>query len=412
MNSTPLRPRHALLVLGFVLSLASLPAQVVPPPPASATPPPPPPASTPDGYGLPLNGLTAAESAAFLAGQRDFLVIEVPETGLGPIFNDNSCVACHHAPAAGGGGNKTVTRFGHTVNGVFDPLTAEGGTLLHSRATARPLLEVVPADANVTIQRLTTPLFGAGLIEAIPDAAIVANAATAKPAGIKGRVAYVTDVATGLTRVGRFGWKNQHATLLSFNADALNNEVGITNRLFPKAAAPNGNEALLARYVSPTAPIEDQPDPVTGQAELDLLTAYTRFLAPPPGTPSTPNAVAGQKLFTSVGCAACHTPALSTGPNASTALANKTVRLYSDLLLHDMGTLGDGIAQAAATTTELRTAPLWGLNARHTFLHDGRAATPADAILGHAGEAANVITTYNKLTPAQQQQLLAFLKTL
>ena len=137
-----------------------------------------------------------------------------------------------------------------------------------------------------------------------------------------------------------------------------------------------------------------------------------RFLAPPAGAPTTPATLAGQKLFASIGCASCHTPSLNTGPNAITALANKNVQLYSDLLLHDMGTLGDGIAQAAAGTTEMRTSPLWGLNARHSYLHDGRAATPAAAVLAHAGEAAASQSAYAQLTPAQQQQLIAFLRSL
>ena len=222
----------------------------------------------------------------------------------------------------------------------------------------------MPAEANVVTARLTTPLYGDGLIEAIPDATILANVNLPKPNGVAGRASIVTDIATGATRVGRFGWKAQHATLLSFSGDALNNEVGVTNRLFPKAAAPNGDEARLARFVSPTDPIEDQPDPKTGLSEIDRLSNYLRLLAPPVAT--TPNAasLAGQKLFASVGCASCHTPSMNTGPNASAALANQTVALYSDLLLHDMGTLGDGIVQADAGAFR-KCAPraLWGLHA-------------------------------------------------
>jgi hypothetical protein len=180
-----------------------------------------------------------------------------------------SCAACHGAPAPGGSSSRTVTRFGATANGVFDPLTALDGTLLHARAIAPVLQEVVPAQANVTARRLTPPLYGDGLIEAIPDATIEANALLSQAAGLGGRAAMVTDVATGELRVGRFGWKAQHATLLSFSGDALNNEIGITNRLFPKAAAPDGNEALLAKFVSPSAPIEDLPNPATGLSEID-----------------------------------------------------------------------------------------------------------------------------------------------
>ena len=393
------------------LALLTLPvlAQPTPPapPPAPATPPP----LTSGNFGKPLLGATTTQLAAFNQGSRDFNIRETRQTGLGPIFNDDSCLACHGAPSAGGSSGKTVTRFGHSANGVFNPLTSLDGSLLHARAIDPSLQEVVPAEANVVARRLTTPLYGAGLIEAIPDATIIANANLPKPAGVKGHVALVTDVATGESRVGRFGWKAQHATLLVFSGDALNNEIGITIRLFPKAAAPNGDETNLARFVSPTAPIEDQPD-ANGLSAIDRMSTYMRFLAPPAGAPTTPATLAGQKLFASIGCASCHTPSLNTGPNAITALANKNVQLYSDLLLHDMGTLGDGIAQAAAGTTEMRTSPLWGLNARHSYLHDGRAATPAAAVLAHAGEAAASQSAYAQLTPAQQQQLIAFLRSL
>jgi CxxC motif-containing protein (DUF1111 family) len=342
--------------------------------------------------------------------------VETAATGLGPIFNNVSCVACHSAAAPGGASATTVTRFGETTNGVFDPLTALDGTLLHAKAIAPALLEKVPSQANVTTLRLTTPLFGAGLIEAIPDATIEANAAAAKAFAVGGRVAVVTDVATGETRVGRFGWKAQHATLLSFSGDALNNEIGITNRLFPKAAAPDGNETLLAEFVSPSAPIEDQPNSA-GLSEIDRVANFMRLLAPPPGsTPATAAGVAaaaaGKTLFNSLSCASCHTPTMNTGPNSSAALANKDVALYSDLLLHDMGSLGDGIAQGDASTSEIRTSPLWGLSARPRYLHDGRAATVTEAIVAHAGQGALAKTEWNQLSNTQQSELLAFLSTL
>ncbi len=377
-----------------------------------APPPPPPPAVAINGDGQILPGATAQEAAAFAAGSADFATRETPQTGLGPIFNDVSCIACHANPSSGGSSKTTVTRFGQVTNGVFDPLTALDGTLLHAKAISAVLLETVPAQANVTALRLTTPLYGAGLIEAIPDATIIANSLLPKAPGVQGRPAMVTDVATGETRVGRFGWKAQHATLLSFSGDALNNEIGITNRLFPQAAAPDGNEALLARFVSASAPIEDQPSRTTGLSEIDRVTNYMRFLAGPTGAPSTPAAAAGKNVFTTLGCASCHTPSLSTGPNASAALSNQTVPLYSDLLLHNMGALNDGIAQADAAPTEMKTAPLWGLSIRHQYLHDGRALTVAAAILAHDGEGAAAQEAYGRLPPTEQQQLIAFLGTL
>jgi CxxC motif-containing protein (DUF1111 family) len=382
--------------------------------PTPPTPPAPPPPVTPRGsqLGAPLAGLTAAEQTEFTDGLANFTEVETPETGLGPLFNNVSCVACHAAPAPGGASTITVTRFGRTVGGVFDPLTALDGTLLHARAIAPVLLETVPASANVTTLRLTTPVFGAGLIEAIPDATLIQNAQQSQTATVHGTVAYVTDAATGQLRVGRFGWKAQHATLLSFAGDAYNNEMGVTNRIFPTAHAPDGNTALLSHFVSLTAAPEDVEDPVTGKADIDRMADFMRFLAPPSPAPATAQTLAGQRAFTAIGCASCHTPSLNTGPNASAALSNQTVALYSDLLLHDMGSLGDGIAQGAASTTQMRTSPLWGLHSRPVYLHDGRAATPDAAIRAHDGEAKAAVAAYLQLSATAQEQLLAFLNTL
>jgi CxxC motif-containing protein (DUF1111 family) len=359
-----------------------------------------------------LPGLSATEQADFAAGQKTFAQVETPATGLGPIFNNVSCVACHAAPSSGGVSAVTVTRFGRNNADVFDPLTELDGTLLHARAIAPVLLETVPAQANVTTKRLTTPLYGGGLIEAIPDETIILNSQTPKFAGVQGSVAVVTDAATGQPRVGRFGWKAQHATLLSFSGDAFNNEMGITNRIFPTAHAPDGNTALLSQFVSLTAGPEDVVDPTTGKGDIDRAADYLRYLAPPAPAPSTPQSLAGAQTFTLVGCASCHTPSMKTGPNASAALNNQTVALYSDLILHDMGALGDGIAQAGADPTEMRTAPLWGLRTRTLYLHDGRATTLDAAIRAHAGEAQASTAAYAQLTPTAQQQLLAFLNTL
>jgi CxxC motif-containing protein (DUF1111 family) len=381
-------------------------AQPTSPPAQSPAP------ANPGGFALPLPGLTSAELAAFRAGSVDFDTVETPETGLGPIYNNVSCLACHNVPALGGSGHTTVTRFGETTNGVFNPLTSLDGSLLHAKAIAPVLQEVVPAQANTTALRITPALYGSGLIEAIPDATIIANSKLPKTAGVKGRVAIITDVATGETRVGRFGWKAQHATLLGFSGDALNNEIGITNRLYPKAAAPDGNEALLAEFVSPTAPIEDQPNPVTGLSEIDRLANYMRFLGPVAPAPATTASLAGQQLFASLGCITCHTPSMNTGPNAIAALSDQTANLYSDLLLHDMGSLNDGIAQGDAGPNEMKTPPLWGVRAKTVFLHDGRAPTLDAAILDHAGEGEAASTAYSKLKLDERQELIAFLRTL
>jgi CxxC motif-containing protein (DUF1111 family) len=322
-----------------------------------------------------------------------------------------SCVACHSVPATGGGSTILETRFGRTVNGHFDPMTSQGGSLLQLFAIDPRVQETVPLLANVIAQRQTTPLFGLGLIEAISDFTIVADALLRKPDGVTGRPAVVQDVATGQTRVGRFGWKAQVATILTFSGDAYLNEVGITNRLFPTENAPNGNTALLAQYDIVADP-EDTTDPVTGKADIDLFTDFMRLLAPPPQLPFTQAAKTGEGVFTLIGCAICHQPSMLTAPNRVAALDRKEVCLYSDLLLHDMGRLGDGIEQGPAGATELRTTPLWGLRVRTTLLHDGRATTVDNAIRQHDGEGAIARDRYGRLPPTVQSQLLEFLNSI
>ena len=361
--------------------------------------------------GQPLAGLTASELAAFREGGVEFRATETAAGGLGPIFNDVSCVACHDAGGTGGASRRTVTRFGRTVNGVFDPLDSQGGSLLQERSINRGIREVVPREANTVARRLATPLFGAGLIEAIPDSTIVLGTLGRKPAGIAGKVSVVRDVVSGVNRIGRFGWKAQEATLLAFSGDAYVNEMGITNRFFPTENAPNGNVALLARF-DRVADVEDEIDPLDGKADIDRAADFMRLLAPPPRGPATASSVAGEAIFRRLDCAVCHTPSMRTGPNVIAALSEKTVGLYSDLLLHDMGALGDGIAQGTAGARDMRTAPLWGLRSRPTWLHDGRANTIDQAVRGHAGEAQSSRDRYVALSAAERQQLLDFLNTL
>ena len=326
-----------------------------------------PPLPRPEGnqpaLGQPLVGLTADQQAAFSEGREEFESIETVDGGLGPIFNNDSCAACHSAPVSGGASTTTVTRFGKSEHGRFDPLEDRGGSLLQQFATDPAALERIPPQANVVAQRLTTPLFGAGLIEAIADAEIVLNAARTQPDGISGRAAVVIDVASGARRIGRFGWKAQHASLLGFAGDAYLNEMGITNRFFPHENAPNGNRALLARFVTTTG-LEDPPDPATGRSDIDASADFMRLLAPPPTLRQSASALAGQRLFMQINCAACHRPVMISGDHAIAALAHQAVPLYSDLLLHDMGSLGDGIEQGDARPRDIKTAPLWGLRAR------------------------------------------------
>ncbi len=385
--------------------------QQPPPAPTPAPTPPPqqqPPAAQPGG---PLTGLTAAETALYNAGRAQFLQAETAASGLGPIFNNDSCVSCHGRPAPGGSSQIAITRFGRTVNGVFDPLESTGGSLLQNRAIDPAVREVIPREANTVAQRQTPPLFGLGLIEAVPDSAIQALALRPAVDGITGRAAMVTDVVSGSRRVGRFGMKAQHATILAFTADAYANEMGITNRFFPHENAPNGNTALLAAFDRTQDP-EDVVNPVTSRADVDSVADYQRLLAAPQPLAFTARATAGQKVFSDIGCAICHVPQLTTGANSVAALSNKAVNLYSDLLLHDMGALGDGIAQSAATAREMRTTPLWGLRFSGPYLHDGRATTVDAAVRGHDGQGRASRDRYAALSATDSAALLEFLNSL
>ena len=362
-------------------------------------------------FGEPLADLDAGSSEAFEEGQGEFSAVETRDGGLGPIFNDSACAACHTAGGIGGASETTVTRFGRLVDGRFDSLATRGGTLLQAQAIDPEALETVPAEANIVVRRVTTPIFGAGLIEAIDDESIELNARRRQPDGVRGRVARVLDAASGDMRVGRFGWKAQNATLLAFAGDAYLNEMGVTNRLFPTENAPNGRVDLLTKF-DLVADVEDTVDPATGKADIDHLASFMRLLAPPPQLRPNAKALAGKRVFEKVACVACHTPVLYTGSNAVAALSQQPVRLYSDLLLHDMGSLGDGIEQGDARMREMRTAPLWGLRVRTALLHDGRAKSVLEAIVQHDGTAAASRRRFEALPAREQRELLEFLDTI
>jgi CxxC motif-containing protein (DUF1111 family) len=397
-------------------ALAQMPPQHPPQHPAHRPQHPPHPPGPPGNkmkpqFGDPLPDLTKAELALFTDGKADFEDSETESSGLGPIFNRTSCVTCHIAPVTGGAGSISVTRFGRTENGVFDPLASLGGSLQQEMEINAVLHEVVPPEANVVAQRNSTPLFGLGLIEAIPDREILRHVRHSPLDGVLGKISKVADVATGRTLIGRFGWKAQQATLLSFAGDAYLNEMGITNRLFPVENAPNGNVQLLAQYDTVADP-EDVVDPVTGRGGIDRVADFTRFLGAPPRLLLSNSAAAGRMVFNSMGCAICHVPMMNTGPNKIAALNHREAWLFSDLLLHDMGTLGDGIAQGAADVREMRTSPLWGLRASALYLHDGRATTLDEAIKAHDGEAKAAKARYLRLNKQQEQQLMDFLMSI
>ena len=364
--------------------------------------------------GEPLPGVTPAEFEEFRLGLDDFLEVETTEEGLGPAFNGTSCAACHNVPAIGGAGTIAEVRAGRRdANGRFQTLDATGETLFHLFSIpTHGCQAIVPPEANVFARRVPIPLFGAGLVEAIPDDAIAAfeDPADRDRDGVSGRAARIVDAATGERRIGRFGWKGQHATLLSFSADAYRNEMGITNDIFSAEVA-YGVTAERMRACDRIGDPEDIPDPRTRRRGIDNFTSFMRFLGPVAREGSTETTRAGEQVFAAVGCAACHRPALSTGPSSNPLFDRKAVALFSDLLLHDVGT-GDGIVQGPADADEIRTPALWGLRLRRPLLHDGSAATAEEAIRRHANEAELARRGFDQANDADRAALLAFLRSL
>ena len=272
--------------------------------------------------------------------------------------------------------------------GAFDDSRRFGDTLMHLFSVPPHKCQpIMPADVNVVARRAPIPLFGAGLVEAIADETLLAleDPFDRNRNGVSGRAAIVVDVATGERRVGRFGWKAQQATLLAFGADAYRNEMGITNDLFPKEFAFGVTTAEMEQCDLRPDP-EDVRDPLTRRRGIDNFQSFMRFLAPVARGPVDEIVRDGERIFNGLGCAACHVPSLTTGPNANPLFHRRSVPLFSDLLLHDIGT-GDGIQQASARPEEIRTPALWGLRLRRPLLHDGSAFTIEDAIQRHQREA-------------------------
>jgi CxxC motif-containing protein (DUF1111 family) len=365
-------------------------------------------------YGDPLPSVTAAERASYLDGKDAFGKQENVGSGLGPVFNQPVCTQCHDSPPALGGTNQRLeTRYGLRLpDGGFDPLTEKGGTLLHDHGIG-PVqgysfgAEVVPPEANVVAPRRTQPVFGLGLVDATPDAVFVALAESQahEAPEAAGRPAMVIDLATGRSAVGRFGWKGHVPTLFQFSGDAALNEMGITSPQFPDEICPQGDCSVLQYNPFPTL---NDPDGV----DVARVTAFMRFLGPPPAPVLSGQVQRGSEVFAAFGCAVCHVPTLITGPNPSTALDRVAYHPYSDFLLHDMGSLGDGIDQGDARGREMRTQPLWGLSFQSRMLHDGRASTIPAAIAAHDGQGAGARDLFSALGADDRAALLAFLAAL
>ena len=365
--------------------------------------------------GRPLDGLTPTLALAFDVGTRTFLNRYDIADGLGPVFNDESCVDCHRTPVVGGGSNRTVTRFGRMEGGIFDPLSELGGSLIQTRGIGTITTsdgaqnfggERVPSEANVVARRRSTTILGLGLVDAVPDATwlAIARAEASADAASAGRPNIVLNLATREAAVGKFGWKAQVPTLVQFAGDALMNEIGITNPDFRDESCPQGDCSRLAFNPAP-AMNDDGRD-------VGRLADFMTLLAPPERGAITADVVAGESVFFDIGCGACHLPGIQTGANAIAALNRVTFHPYSDFLLHDMGSLGDGIAQGQASPREIRTAPLWGLRSAGRLLHDAGATSIDQAILRHDGQARAARDRFAALDADRSAALLAFLRSL
>jgi CxxC motif-containing protein (DUF1111 family) len=367
--------------------------------------------------GEPLPGLTPEERHRFQQGEALFRREFTPEEGLGPLFNDNSCFSCHDTPTSGGAGVDPVTLASRWVpeEERCELPSPEGGLVVQQRVTPalqQALLEAgvhrqaVPHWATATVEMIGPPLYGLGLIDAIPDQELMLRAASGDRGNhrVRGRPS-----ATPEGRPGRFGRKATHADLRAFVAGALLGEMGITTPVHPRG--------LPVVAGASSEGVGQVDDPELGEGELALLTDYVRFLAaPPPLVPEDPadraRVARGEALFSDVGCAGCHVPVMTTGPNEVAALDRVPVPLYSDLLLHDLGPAMAGVCGPDAGPSEWRTAILMGLRFRSELLHDGRAGRLEQAIALHGGDASQVRDAFQALNPADREALLAFLRTL
>ncbi len=420
------------------------------------------------GAGAPLAGLTQNELAFFQAALDEFQDEDDAEEGLGPTMNLDSCGGCHSQPAMGGtspavnpqfafankdGGTDSVPPFitangpvrearfvknpdGTPDGGVHALFTLTGRPGADGCVLAQPDFAAQQAHHNV-IFRIPTPVFGAGLIEQIPDKAILSNmsnyASLKQALGIRGRANMVVpgNTISGQANrngndgtIARFGWKAQNKSLLLFSGEAYNVEMGVTNELF-QTERDETPTCQFATVPNTVININEDQDPVDTLAvrtlsAIEKFAIFMRFLAPPTPSPDTPGGAdsiaRGRQQFTNIGCALCHTPSFMTGNSTVAALRYKPVNLFSDLLIHDMGIgLADGISQGQAGPREFRTAPLWGLGQRIFFLHDGRTSDLVEAILAHlsdGSEASGVVSKYKALQENEKDDVLNFLRSL
>ena len=365
-----------------------------------------------------INEDTVVALRSFNDNRFIFEEVETVADGVGPTYNAQSCRECHQNVATGGASQVTVQRTGR-LNGdsFFESL---GGSLIQSRATHPDIVEQVSAENDVRTFRISTNTLGDGYVECIANATFDAIR-NLQPPPMRGSVLMVPVLeGDGSARIGRFGWKCQHASLESFSADAYLNEMGITSPLFPEE---NTSGGVFVGFGTAYDPL---PEPEDDGVDIVAFANFIRATKAPSRGEITPQVLAGERIFKQIGCAVCHVPSIATAPPGTVinggaftvpeALGNKIIHPYSDFLMHDVGT-GDGIpflptAEFASTANQMRTAPLWALRTRNRLMHDGLSFTKQEAILRHAGQAASVTNRYQSLPREQKRQLLSFLDSL
>ena len=444
-----------LLGLTLMLMSCSTNPPAIPPPSTAHTKLAPRQSEAPTGFDNQSNAFVDDQTHGL--DQANFEQFEAISDGLGPLFNAQSCRECHQSPVTGGASQVTELRVGHKgPGGNFQnpeiPINhgsevIKGRSLVNQRAicpnAAFPAVEIqerVPDSETIRTFRTSLGLLGDGFVEAVDDSTLInisnrqCKQDNGKICGLIVRVPILE--SPGETRVGRFGWKSQHASLLSFSGDAYLNEIGITNRLLPDE---------VTNLCNTVAEPNDRAG-ANGLADIDRFARFIRATKAPARDAQqsgTPAAKAGEALFAKIGCNICHVPTLTTAAAGTIinggkftipeALGSKTFHPYSDFLLHDIGT-GDGIVVATeehygkrmhqtqwrdlslddfqATANRMRTAPLWGVRTRPLLMHDGTSLTFRDAILRHRGEASSVTEHFKNLGEADQDAIIEFLKSL
>ena len=375
---------------------------------------------------------TARGNGTFEENKFIFSESEGVADGLGPTYNGVGCVECHQSIDTGGFAQQMEFRAGHITNGQF--VDAPGGQLVHARGTDSDIVEHISTAETEKAFRIVTSAIGDGFVECIANGTLQNNVA-AQPLAQRGTLTNVPVTEAGnALRVGRFGWKAQQASLLSFAGDAYLNEMGITSKFAgdngrssdDPAAGTSENPCTTAEGVrnctgAPFDPVADPEDDGGDVLAFADFMAATR--APGRQNPIPAAATRGDALFNSVGCAVCHTRTFQTAAPGTfinggafqvpTALGNKIIHPFSDFALHNIGT-GDGIVQNAGqgSANQMRTAPLWGIRARNRFMHEGLNITITDTIQLHAGQATTARNNFNALTAGQRADLVAFVLSL